>query len=212
MKYGTKPKVIGNFEAQSMEMFFYQYLPIKMIGDIDIRNEDRLKHFNELIGNICCDFVADYGLERFRDSYIYLSAKNLFVASGKNFNREGWHSDGFMTEDVNYVWSDKFPTDFVIGEFEVIQDDRKSLEEFTRIAGSNTLVNYPNNSILRMDQFVIHKCGDITESGMRQFVKVSFSKDKYDLIGNSHNYLFEYDWEMRSRSLERNIPQKIISN
>lgn len=209
MKYGAKPKVIGTFDTKSNEMFFYQYLPIKMLGDINIRNEERLKHFNELIGNICCDFVADYGLERFRDSFIYLSAKNLFVTNGKNFNREGWHSDGFMTEDVNYVWSDKFPTDFVIGEFEVIQDDIKSLDEFNKIGSLNKITNYPNNSILRMDQFVIHKCADITESGMRQFLKISFSKDKYDLIGNSHNYLFDYNWEMRERRVERNIPQRI---
>lgn len=208
MSYGQKPKVIGSFDAKSKEMFFYQYLPIKMIGNIDIKNEPRLSHFDDLIGGVCCDFIADYGLERFRDSYVYLSAKNLFVSEGKNFNREGWHSDGFMTDDVNYVWSDKFPTDFILGEFEILQDDRASLDQFQLLGESNLIINYENKSIIRMDQFVIHKCGDITESSMRQFVKVSISKDKYDLVGNSHNYLFDYDWKMRERGLERNVPQK----
>lgn len=209
MKYGAKPKVLGTFEASSKEMFFYQYLPIKMSGEVDVLYEERLRHFHDLIVDICLDFARDYGFEKFLDSYVYLSAKNMFVAPGKNYNRDGWHGDGFLTDDVNYVWSDRFPTDFVLGEFDVIQDDRLSLEEFTRIGGSNPIINYPNNSILRMDQYVIHKCGDITEPGMRQFVKLSFSKDKYDLIGNCHNYLFHYDWDMRQRSIDRNVPQKL---
>lgn len=42
---------------------------------------------------------------------------------------------------------------------------------------------------------------------MRAFLKVSFSKDKYDLLGNSHNYLMDYNWEMKARKEDRNIPQ-----
>ena len=114
-----------------------------------------------------------------------------------------------MTDDVNYVWSDSFPTEFVYGEFDVVQDDRQSLSEFDKIGGSNKIITYPNNSVIRMDQFVIHRCGEITESKIRQFAKISISKDIYDLVGNSHNYLFEYDWEMRPRGKDRNIPQKL---
>ena len=43
----------------------------------------------------------------------------------------------------------------------------------------------------------------------RTFFKLSFSKDKYDLKGNSHNYLFDYNWEMRERKENRNIPQQL---
>jgi hypothetical protein len=45
---------------------------------------------------------------------------------------------------------------------------------------------------------------------MRAFLKVSISKDKYDLIGNSHNYLLDYDWQMKERKQERNIPQSVV--
>jgi len=209
MIYGKKPKLVTTINIKSNEMFFYQYLPIKLKGNTDIKNEDRLSQFNNLIGVACCDFIADYGLDRFVNSYVYLTAKHLFVKENKNFNREGWHSDGFMTDDINYIWSDKFPTDFVFGEFNIIQDDTKSLIEFDLIGNNHENVNYPENALLRLDQFVIHKCADIYSSGLRQFVKISFSKDKYDLIGNSHNYLFDYNWEMRERKKDRNIPQKI---
>lgn len=209
MNYGQKPKILGNIEIISNEMFFYQYLPIKMYGDTQIKIEDRLSQFNDIVGMVSCDFVADFGLERFRDSYMYLTAKNLFVSADCNFNRGGWHSDGFMTDDINYIWSDFYPTEFVFGDFEVIQDDLKSLVEFDFIGSNNKRETYIENCVLRLNQFVIHRCGKVRTPRMRQFVKISFSKDKYDLIGNSHNYLFDYKWEMRKRNYERNIPQKL---
>lgn len=45
-----------------------------------------------------------------------------------------------------------------------------------------------DGSILRLNQFVIHKVVDIEKSSMRHFVKVSFGRDKYDLKGNSQNH------------------------
>ena len=42
-------------------------------------------------------------------------------------------------------------------------------------------------------------------------VDMSFNNTvKYDLIGNSHNYLLDYDWQMKERKQERNIPQSVV--
>jgi len=46
---------------------------------------------------------------------------------------------------------------------------------------------------------------------MRAFVKVSFSKDKYDLIGNAVNYEIDYNWNFKPRENTRNVPQTEIS-
>ena len=40
----------------------------------------------------------------------------------------------------------------------------------------------------------------------RTFIKVSFSDQKYNLKGNTHNYLFDYEWDMIDRSVSRNDP------
>ena len=34
--------------------------------------------------------------------------------------------------------------------------------------------------------------------------------DRYDLAGNTHNYLLDYDWPLRPRSLTRNVPQALL--
>jgi hypothetical protein len=87
-------------------------------------------------------------------------------------------------------------------------DDSASLAEMEKQAAKEKEVRYPENALLRLDQFNIHKVDDeIEKAGMRTFLKISFSKDRYDLIGNSRNYLLNYDWAMKERKESRNIPQ-----
>jgi hypothetical protein len=207
--YGELPKYLGLFEIDVKEMMFYQYLPIKLPNDHNPIVEKRLECFSELIGAALCDFVADYGLERFHQSYVYLTAKYMYEAKGCSFNRKGYHSDGFMTDDINYIWSDRKPTVFNFSKFNLTQDDSLSMREMEEQADEEKIETYPWNSLLRLDQYVIHRCSGEESEGMRAFCKISISKDKYDLKGNSINPLLDYKWDYRDRSKERNIPQKL---
>lgn len=208
-KYGDLPFSLGIYEVECPEMMFYQYLPIKMKGRTEITFEDRLNCFQKIIGNALCDFVGNYGLSRFVESYVYLTAKRMYAAPGCTINRPGWHSDGFMTDDINYIWCDRFPTIFNSTNFNLSQDDQLSLFEMDTQAKPDNNVIYRENELLRLDQYNIHKVDDQHTGGMRTFVKISISRDKYDLAGNSHNYKIDYNWDMRNRSEQRNIPQNI---
>jgi len=206
MRYGELPKQLGDYTVECKEMFFYQYLPIKLVGYTEPVYEERLECYNHLVGAICCDFIGTYGLDRYVNSYAYLTAKYIFQALGCSFNRPGWHSDGFMTDDINYIWYNKDPTVFNSSEFVLTMDDELSLKQMAAYALPENNVVYPVNTLLRLDQFNIHRVGEATP-GLRNFLKVSFSKDKYDLIGNSHNYKLNYQWDMKPRKEQRNIPQ-----
>lgn len=211
MNYGSLPAHLGYFENHTDEMFFYQYLPIKFVGNHNPIYENRLKCFDKLIGKICCDFIGEFGLNAYMDSNVYLTAKRLFVTPECGYNRPGYHSDGFGTSDINYIWSDRFPTIFNTSKFVLSENDILSLEEMDKQAKKQNEIHFFDNSILRLNQYNIHKCGEVTETTIRTFVKVSFSGDKYDLKGNSHNYKLNYNWEMKDRKLERNIPQSNIN-
>jgi hypothetical protein len=204
--YGELPKQIGCLTADVKEMMFYQYLPIKLSGDHLQKYEDRLRCFNDLVGMVCCDFIGTYGLDRFIDSYVYLTAKHMYQKGNCSYNRPGWHSDGFMTDDINYIWYNNNPTVFNSTNFKLSPDDELSIKEMAEQHDYRLNRTYDSNTILRLDQYNIHRVG-YTSEGMRAFVKISFSKDKYDLIGNSHNYLLDYNWEMKPRKEQRNIPQ-----
>jgi hypothetical protein len=211
MNYGELPKDLGIVELSPKEMMFYQYLPVKLIGQSALTVEPRLLVYNSLLGRTCCDFIGEFGLDKYINSYVYLTAKRLFVSPGANMNREGWHSDGFMTDDINYIWSDCLGTIFSASHFNLSQDDIRSMSEMEEQAKPEYNVVYPDKSLLRLNQYNIHKCAEIPYPILRTFVKISLSTDKYDLEGNSHNYSLAYDWEMRKRKQERNIPQCITS-
>jgi hypothetical protein len=212
MRYGELPKPLGIFEVECNEMMFYQYLPIKMIEQTQPIYEERLSCFDKLIGAICCDYIGEFGLDNYVNSYVYLTAKHLYQMPNCSFNRTGWHSDGFLTDDINYIWCDKYPTIFNRTEFELPLDDLLSMEEMENQAMPFHNVTYGENRLLRLNQYNIHKVASVTEVGMRTFLKLSFSKDKYDLIGNSHNYLIDYNWGMKNRKEHRNIPQSILNS
>lgn len=210
MNYGQLPHSLGIYEIDCNEMFFYQYLPIKLIGTTSLIYEDRLKCFNPMVGAVCCDFIGTFGLDRYVDSYVYLTAKSMYQTPNQSFNREGWHSDGFLTDDINYIWSNRFPTVFNTSRFNLSNDDLKSIVEMKhQVDEANNMV-FKENELLRLNQFNIHRVAEITEPTFRTFMKISISRDKYDLVGNSHNYMLDYNWDMKPRRTERNIPQSSI--
>jgi hypothetical protein len=211
MTYGDKPTIIKKINITCKEMMFYQYLPIKLEGQHSCIYEQRLSAFAEIIGIATQDFIKTFGYQHYVDSYIYLTAKHQYQPPQTSYNRKGWHSDGFLTNDINYIWCDKFPTIFNSSKFNLTPDDKISLEEMnTQAIPSNDFSHEPK-TLLRLNQFNIHKVADNQFGDFRTFVKISFSPDKYDLIGNSHNYELDYNWNMKQRQDQRNIPQSIIS-
>ena len=205
--YGSLPKMLGRHEVDCKEMMAYQYLPIKLAGATSITREPRVAPFDALIGAACCDFVADYGLGRFVESHVYLTAKHLFQGPGGTFNRLGWHCDGFMTDDVNYIWANRSPTIFNDSSFSLTMDDKLSMAEMQAQAAPWRDCDYGVCALLRLDQFVVHRVQEPAATELRTFFKLSISRDRYDLEGNAKNYLLDYDWPMRPRSMARNVPQ-----
>lgn len=214
-KYGTPPIKIDEIKCISDEMFFYQYLPIKMvINPIDIKFGYQLEFAQDLINRCCGDFIKEYGYKEFENHYIYLTAKRMYVNEGQNLNRPGWHSDGFGTNDINYIWCDSVPTEFILCDYTAVpKDDHKALESFQEVGEAHERARLVKkievNTIYRLDETVIHSTAKhIGLPIIRTFIKISFSKEKYNLKGNSHNYLFDYEWEMKDRELTRNHPIK----
>lgn len=208
LRYGKFPHYMGCVNVECKEMMFYQYLPIKLAGTASMSIEPRLLVFSDMIGQCCCDFIGEYGLDRYVNSYVYLTVKHMYQLPGCPYNREGWHSDGFMTDDINYVWSNNNGFTFNDGEFNLSQDHDKSLVEMIEQEDYRCNGRVGDNELYRLDQFVIHKVSEVIEPCLRTFFKLSISSDKYNLIGNSHNYKLDYDWEMKSRDIERNHPSK----
>lgn len=206
--YGVLPKVVGsNFKPNppTGEYLYYQDMPIKLSGQNYYKIEQRIHPFSDILNTIISDFIKNFGIDRHIESNIYLTLKRQYQKPSCGFNRHGWHSDNFMSNDISYIWSDSQPTIFNTSKFNLSQDHKISLQEMNEQALWYNNYTFPDYSILRLDQYSIHKVGEIKE-GVRTFMKVTFSDKKFDLEGNTHNYLLNYAWSMRPRNKVRNVP------
>lgn len=198
--FGAPPIYIGRFDISLPEVMYYLYLPVKMQGSL-VR----------LPANVhCCAEIIDRAIIAAPRTYkfVYLSARKGWATPDNPLNRPGWHTDGFGTDDMNFVWWSGPGTRFAIQKFYCIaNDDTRSLMQFGEQVDYNSVTSYAAKSLFMIDPFVVHATPVIEHPGcVRQYVKVSLSDHRYNLENNSHNYLFDYDWPMHSREMSRNTP------
>ncbi len=216
--YGKPPADCGAFEHINLnEVMYYLYLPVNIAeqtaGIVDhYRLPPNLRDIEELLFRATkCE--ARRGR---RWDYTYLSARKGWATPDNPLNRPGWHCDGFGSPDMNYVWWSGASTRFWTGDLrneegiDISADHIESMQQFESLAA-----RYPGNigthaakHLYQLDRYTIHATPELTEGQMRQYVKISFSNERYNLYGNSHNYLFDYDWPMVDRELVRNDTSK----
>nr|CAI3971292.1 hypothetical protein ORM20_00243 [Ochrobactrum phage ORM_20] len=207
-KYGKPPKIVAFVPLDTKEMCCWMYLPIKVPGSC-IQIPENAQQFWPIVERAYYDYVGP-DLSKIDDKYVYLTAKTLFTTPGNPGNRPGWHSDGFMTDDINYIWSNRNPTIFFEAEdqnnlFSFAADHAFSLDQMDRLCESRPDLwrTYLDQTLIKLDESVLHKVDTDIEPGMRTFVKVSISKERYALEGNSINHklkhLFGTDYQVRQK-------------
>lgn len=206
MNYGEAPDVVGEFVTPNCELMFVLYMPIRLAGQEQVCIPDHLQDYAPFV-ETALNHEGAAGDGR----YIYLTVKSLFVQPGCVGGRPGWHTDGFGTTDVNYIWADKDPTEFCIQPFDLSDDHEVSMRQMEEQARTENIRTYGACEVLRLDARHVHRCPVYPESGYRTFARVSFSDDRYDMIGNARNYGLDYNWIMHPRGTVRNDVAKRIN-
>lgn len=202
MTYGKLPDDLGLIDISPVEMMFWLYCPIST-PELATVLPDNLVQFRPIV-----DAVISDDPDRYCDSYVYLTAKTLFVSGDYIGNRPGWHSDGFGTDDVNYVWADRAPTVFIEGAFGLPDDCDDAMKMMEALAMQTPHVHFNDKHLLKLTPEVIHRSPVNFAPGMRTFVKVSVSRHRYNLIGNSANHGLAETWPLLPRLPERNHPMR----
>jgi len=202
--YGERPIDLGLFDLSPHEMMFWLYCPIKLPGS-RVSVPDNLMQYRPLWEAARKDCADRWG-----ESYAYITAKTLWATPENPGNRPGWHSDGFLTDDLNYIWCDANPTVFFYdgGLYAFGADHNASLSEMDALCEGNGFGQFtmPVKHLLRLDQTVLHKVKTNITPGVRTFVKISVSRHQYALRGNSINHELAPKWAYAHRQPERNCP------
>lgn len=205
-KYGNLPEIIGRIELPTEEMMLWLYCPISVKGDVHNYTPSNLQKYEPLLEII----KNDLGVDVYKDKYVYLTVKTTFINALEYTNRPGWHSDGFMTDDINYVWYNGSPTEFVeLDELVSFSADHLvSMGEMEAVCDAvEGKRRYPSGLLLKLDESVLHRPTQALSSGMRTFIKVSVSDHKYEHLGNSVNHLLtDVINPCKFRGMNRNCP------
>lgn len=211
--FGDAPVALGRFPFDLREVMYYLYLPVVLHDDLEIRLPPNVEVCRPMIQYCMADALGLFGRRKKQHSfrYVYLSARKGWATPDNPLNRPGWHSDGFGTDDLNYLWWTGPGTRFAIQRFENISDDHLvSLQQFeAQVRDECVLSDFREKQCYAVHPGVVHATPLIEAPGcMRQYVKVSLSNRRYNLENNSHNYLFDYDWPLHPRAEMRNDTQK----
>lgn len=230
--YGEAPVDLGEFHPTPgwEEFMHYLYLPVRIpFEDGPSRTVQQgippaLAFLASAVEQAMYDAATT--TDHLDDPYVYVTARRGFATPGNPLNRPGWHCDDFGGTDLNYIWSDRYPTRFLrsnIGNLAIDpDDDERSMKDMAAEAHSAwvemqmqraaderraVIEDGPVGHLLRLSPYVIHDTPIIpAPGGMRSFFKISVSTHRYNLLGNSHNHLLAYDWKMYDRAEVRNQP------
>lgn len=152
--------------------------------------------------------IATYeGSAMFRDRYVYVTAKTMWVEPGNPGNRPGWHIDGWGSDDdINYTWCNMNPTQFAVQDFFGIStDDTTSMLDMAEQVDSSCIYTPIDECLLRLTNDMVHRVDPYPDPGYRTFIKVTLSNHIFRNAGNSVNHDLQYNWDIRPRKNTRNL-------
>lgn len=186
-----------------------------------------LNQWIEMINRCMADF-ATIEPDPYR-WYCYITVDQKPVGPGVSQRRPGAHSDSFLVDargvqidvvaenrdyfgqvvnaeiDITYIAYDCMPTLFYAGPWWLDAPDNCGLvlSSFDFQKKTMTPVTYPTYTALRLTPYCVHEAliNATDEAIERTFVKLAFSRFRYNRQGNTHNDLFDYDWLMVPRDL-----------
>lgn len=202
------PEDLGQFDIEAGEVMYYLYLPVKRPGGALWTIPDpRLNFIKPLLAA-----ARNSDPRQWWHSHVYVTVKKSFVGGGVTANRPGWHCDGYLSDDLNFLWYDADPTIFSVppaflleadhvGSLATLESRDAHLMDFHR--------TYPCKHLLKLDDRVIHKVDTReTKQHMRTFVKITTSVNRFNLKDNSVNPLLPDDGPFFERALVRNDPHQ----
>ena len=199
--------IVRNIDTSKLEYCNIVNMCIKESNSDEYLIPENLKPFvKELISDAY--LLSPKLLVNNSDMYAYLTIKKMYIQPNTCGNRDGWHIDGFMSDQKNFIWSDcsATPTEVSIGSFDLTLDHEKSIDEMYEQGWGNFNLQLKSNVLYEMNQECVHRPtrNETNKSVLRTFIKLTYTKELFNGYGNAWNYLIPHIKPSKERSICRN--------
>lgn len=148
--------------------------------------------------------------------YAYVTVDQGMVRQGEMQRKGGLHVDGFQGARIqpktyinrSYVVADMVPTVFYDQPFQTAHMDETRHNfflDFDRQAQEGCVWRPEPFEIVLMDAYTVHRSDSAKQECFRTFLRVSYDVKIFDRLGNAHNPLFDYQWEMMARDTQAHL-------
>jgi hypothetical protein len=194
--------------VDQLEFCSFTYMCIKQAGQSDYYIPDNLSELvMGLLGGIWA--LSPSTQEEAIKKNVYITVKKGWVQEGSYGNRAGWHIDGFLSDQENFIWQDseELPTHVSEGDFRLTPDHGESLEEMciqaSRVHHFDRVLEA--NHLYSMNQSVVHRPSvNRGDAVLRTFIKLTFSEEEFNCVGNAWNYKLPHIKPTAQRAVTRN--------
>jgi hypothetical protein len=215
------PMQVGQLNTHEQHYFSYPNdlrvldMPIKLAGSNQYKIPKEISQFLSIISKAACYEHAMN--EKIEDYFCYITLDQKLVTKDTDTRKGGIHVDGFqgaripqpLMLDHSYIIYDKFPTIFYNQEFEVLPGWDKTchnyFEGFQEQAKKECQVTYSPYEILLINGYCLHEAPKAPTQEYRTFFRMSYTVREFDRLGNAHNPLFDYKWEMLPRNTQDSL-------
>lgn len=196
-------------------------MPLKFPGT-DYRLPMQLSQFEGVIQQ-CIDY--EYTINpALDDYYVYLTIDQKQLVAGRGHRGTGIHSDGLQgprwptkmpAERTYLVTNTPAPvaTKYYNQAFDMsgCDVDKHNLTALFRAQADPAKSAYiPFRAIAMFDCYLTHEGPTSGTDSPRTLFKLLVSKRHFDRLGNTHNALFDYDWDLGARPLPDLLPPPSI--
>lgn len=190
-------------------------MPIKFPGIREYRVPGAFAQFIPAIRRVA-DFEA--AVNPHPDEYwCYMTVRRGPVEPGTAQHEAPCHVDGFQGARWNpkkrinhtYTLADCIPTTYYVQPFDFAGLDEAKHDFFwemnwqvAQTDGAHAWRGEPY-VIELMDAYCVHRGTESEYAAYRTWLRLSFEERVFDRLGNAHNPLFDYSWEMVPRDIEQ---------
>lgn len=192
-------------------------MPIKFPGGTEYRVPKELNAFDEAISKIISfEHTINSNVNEY---FAYLTIDQGYVPANSFQRKPGCHVDGFQGERIknkrpinrSYIIYDEIPTVFYPQEFRTSHLNKATdnfFLSFDEQSNEEMAITFDPYKILLMNAYTVHRAGTINYDVDRTFFRLSFDTQMFDRYGNTHNPMFDYNWNMVTRDTQKHLVHK----